>query len=79
MSLFLAFAVSLVATVLMIGILIPIAPRLGLIDHPGSRKSHVGTIPLVGGIAIFVGMVLGMLYSGLDSRQVYLLVAGGDA
>jgi len=34
--------------------LLPLAARLGLVDHPGERKVHEETTPLVGGIAIFI-------------------------
>jgi UDP-GlcNAc:undecaprenyl-phosphate/decaprenyl-phosphate GlcNAc-1-phosphate transferase len=33
-------------------LLIRVAPRLGLVDHPGGRKVHTHVTPLVGGIAI---------------------------
>jgi len=33
-----------------------IAPRLGLIDTPGGRKKHFGSIPLVGGIGIYAAL-----------------------
>lgn len=32
---------------------------LGLIDHPTQRKQHVGKVPLVGGLAIFMGVTAG--------------------
>ncbi|MEW9624795.1 undecaprenyl/decaprenyl-phosphate alpha-N-acetylglucosaminyl 1-phosphate transferase [Rhodanobacter geophilus] len=32
---------------------------LGLVDHPDQRKQHLGEIPLVGGLAIFAGMIAG--------------------
>jgi UDP-GlcNAc:undecaprenyl-phosphate/decaprenyl-phosphate GlcNAc-1-phosphate transferase len=31
----------------------------GLVDHPSQRKQHVGDVPLVGGIAIFMGITVG--------------------
>ncbi|WP_440995048.1 hypothetical protein [Arhodomonas sp. SL1] len=51
-----AFAAVLAA----IQALKPVAPALGLVDHPGGRKQHRGEIPLVGGIAIFVGLLVGL-------------------
>jgi UDP-GlcNAc:undecaprenyl-phosphate GlcNAc-1-phosphate transferase len=36
----------------------PIAKSLGLVDVPNERKVHEGEIPLVGGIAIFVAVVV---------------------
>ena len=32
---------------------------LGLVDHPTQRKQHVGKVPLVGGLAIFMGVTAG--------------------
>ena len=34
------------------------APRWSLVDRPGGRKNHGDPVPAVGGIAIFVGIVL---------------------
>ncbi|MCT6957912.1 undecaprenyl-phosphate alpha-N-acetylglucosaminyl 1-phosphate transferase, partial [Salmonella enterica subsp. enterica serovar Saphra] len=31
----------------------------GLVDHPSTRKQHVGDVPLVGGLAIFMGVTVG--------------------
>jgi UDP-GlcNAc:undecaprenyl-phosphate GlcNAc-1-phosphate transferase len=38
----------------------PVAIALKWIDRPGGRKSHVGDVPVVGGLAMFLGMVLGL-------------------
>lgn len=32
---------------------------LGLVDRPDQRKQHLGDVPLVGGVAIFIGMIAG--------------------
>lgn len=37
-------------------ILRPLATRGGLLDHPGGRKRHEGSTPLVGGIAILIAI-----------------------
>lgn len=47
----------LVATAL-IWLLQPLARFAGLVDHPGGRKKHDGTIPLIGGIAMYFGLVV---------------------
>ena len=44
-------------TVMTIFCLIPMAKKIGLVDKPGGRKKHLGEIPLIGGISIF--LVLG--------------------
>jgi len=53
-SFVLAFAVTVVLTLT----LRPLALRLHLTDKPGGRKHHSGEIPLVGGIAMFIGIIV---------------------
>ena len=50
-------ALTGVLTLLAIFCLIPMAKKIGLVDKPGGRKKHLGEIPLIGGISIF--LVLG--------------------
>lgn len=57
----LSCGITLPATVLMIMLLRAVAPALGLTDVPGGRKQHHGEVPLVGGLAMFAGVVLFML------------------
>ncbi|HSS63536.1 MAG TPA: undecaprenyl/decaprenyl-phosphate alpha-N-acetylglucosaminyl 1-phosphate transferase, partial [Gammaproteobacteria bacterium] len=56
-----SFALGLVVTVLMVGLLRPVAMHIGLIDRPGERKVHSEGVPLVGGLAMFCGFVLAAL------------------
>lgn len=51
-----AASVGLLLTAVLIGLLVPWAGRLGLVDHPGGRKRHRHPVPMVGGIAIFFGV-----------------------
>jgi UDP-GlcNAc:undecaprenyl-phosphate GlcNAc-1-phosphate transferase len=47
-----------------LAVLYPIAPKIGLIDHPGEqRKIHRDTVPQIGGIAIFSGIVVSGLFA----------------
>ena len=41
-------------------LLMRLAPRLGLIDHPGGRKEHAASTPLVGGITIAFACAVGL-------------------
>ena len=43
-----------VITLITIFCITPIAKRIGLVDKPGGRKKHLGDIPLIGGISIFI-------------------------
>lgn len=39
-------------------ILRPLAVKLNLVDYPSERKNHSGNIPLVGGISVFLGLLV---------------------
>jgi UDP-GlcNAc:undecaprenyl-phosphate GlcNAc-1-phosphate transferase len=49
-----AFALTVVLLIL----LAPLARWLGLVDRPNSRKHHHGEVPLIGGVAIFIGLLV---------------------
>ncbi|MCO4813033.1 MAG: hypothetical protein KC572_15640 [Gammaproteobacteria bacterium] len=51
-----AVILGFVVTVVFMAVLRPIAKALRLVDKPGGRKTHVGDIPIVGGIAMFAGV-----------------------
>lgn len=74
--------VSLLATILMVVVLRPLAVRVGLVDVPNERKSHRTPTPLVGGIAIFAGLVIGFALCRdgpipLSQRSVYSFFGAG--
>ena len=56
LALVLAVTLSFLVTVASVGILRRIAPWLGLLDHPGGRKQHEISTPVVGGLAMGVGL-----------------------
>lgn len=54
----------------------PIASQLSLVDVPGGRKTHSGDVPVIGGIAIFLGMLAATLAVGVSWKgESPLLVA----
>jgi len=58
-----AFAVGLIAS---LGLTVPVrqlALRVGMVDHPGPRKVHVQPMPLLGGLAIYFGVLIALLVS----------------
>jgi UDP-GlcNAc:undecaprenyl-phosphate GlcNAc-1-phosphate transferase len=57
------FGLPLLVTILFMFALRPIARGVGLIDRPGGRKMHIGEVPVIGGLAMTVGMAVGSLYS----------------
>ena len=60
-SLIPALFVAFVVTVAFMLVLHPFAPKIGLVDQPGGRKLHDGNVPVIGGIAMFIGMFVGIL------------------
>lgn len=60
LSLYFTAAVALGATSLLIVLLRPLARSLDFIDRPGGRKLHAGEVPVVGGLAMFMGLLLGL-------------------
>ncbi|MFK8078842.1 MAG: MraY family glycosyltransferase [Granulosicoccus sp.] len=42
-----------------------LAPTVGLVDRPTERKQHVGNVPMVGGIAIFISLVAAFFMLGI--------------
>lgn len=53
----------------------PMAEAIGLIDKPGGRKTHHGDIPVVGGIAMFTGLLVAAIGGdGLIGSAIGLLV-----
>src|ERR1700687_4540427 len=58
-----AFTVALIASM---GITVPVrqlALRVGMVDRPGPRKVHLQPIPLLGGLAIYCGVLIALLVS----------------
>lgn len=73
-----AFAIALIAS---LGLTIPVrrlALRYGMVDLPGPRKVHLKPIPLLGGIAIYLGFILAILLTrhAIPQQQVIGILAG---
>ncbi len=50
--------VALGLTWLLIAVTLPLSRQLGLLDHPGGRKDHAHPTPVVGGLAIALGVIV---------------------
>lgn len=79
---FTAFIISM----MLVPSLISIARSKNIFDEPGERKLHVSRTPLLGGVAIFAGMMISFLFWSADyfeadhlfllSSLVILFIAG---
>lgn len=64
-------------TILVLLILAPLARRIGLVDHPGGRKTHAAATPLIGGAAILIGAVPIALVTFELTPNILGLIAAG--
>jgi UDP-GlcNAc:undecaprenyl-phosphate GlcNAc-1-phosphate transferase len=74
------------ATLLALASLRPVAPLLGLVDHPTARKAHGAPTPAIGGLAIVIGfapLALYLLPATLQLRgfaiAAFIILAAGVA
>jgi UDP-GlcNAc:undecaprenyl-phosphate GlcNAc-1-phosphate transferase len=63
-----------VLSILITRMLIPLSHAVGLLDRPLGRKVHSGAIPLVGGISIYLSVVIGSV-AFLDLPETFVSVA----
>ncbi|MDB4001184.1 undecaprenyl/decaprenyl-phosphate alpha-N-acetylglucosaminyl 1-phosphate transferase [Oceanospirillaceae bacterium] len=67
---------ALVSAFVAIKVLRPIAIYFNLVDIPTDRKQHVGHIPLIGGLSIYVGVLVAILaVYPLHDKLFFLLVS----
>ncbi len=64
MGIFWAAGIAFALTAVLTLTLRPLAIRLQFTDKPGGRKHHLGEIPLVGGIAMLIGILVGLAIHG---------------
>jgi len=74
----LAFFVALFASLVLAVPVRALALRVGMVDLPGPRKVHLQPIPLLGGLAIYGGVLLGAysLFQGEARAQIGGILAG---
>ena len=65
------FLLSSLITLISIIILLPVARKLKLVDIPSKRKSHLGNVPLIGGLSILMG-VYGSSSGSLIEDNIFL-------
>ena len=63
-----------VLSILITRMLIPLSHAVGLLDRPLGRKVHSGAVPLVGGISIYLSVVIGSA-TFLELSETFVSVA----
>lgn len=77
-ALLMPVAAALITTIVLMLALRRIAPRVGLVDVPGGRKTHNGEVPVIGGVAMYVGSLTAVLLAGKGvASQFEVLLASG--
>ena len=59
----LAFFIALVASLMLVVPVRALALRVGMVDLPGPRKVHLTPNPLLGGLAMYVAVVIAVLFA----------------
>lgn len=73
-----SFIFAFLASYLAILMIKPLAEKVGLVDNPCQRKQHVGAIPLIGGVSIFIAVAISIVaFLPLDNRILSYLVCAG--
>lgn len=68
------FFVSLAGCAVLILLLRRLADRFGIVDHPGGRKQHTHPTPTVGGLAMYLAVLLTLLLNGGISENIAVLL-----
>ena len=63
-ALMLIFGLALAVAVAVTPLVRRAANRLGVIDAPSARKIHANPVPLLGGLAIYLGVIVSLLSWG---------------
>jgi UDP-GlcNAc:undecaprenyl-phosphate GlcNAc-1-phosphate transferase len=69
MNFWIFVVVAFLLTAALALLLRPLAFAIGLVDKPSGRKTHIGEIPLIGGIAIFLGAGAALIAYALLTAQ----------
>jgi UDP-GlcNAc:undecaprenyl-phosphate/decaprenyl-phosphate GlcNAc-1-phosphate transferase len=74
----LAFLIALFASMVLTVPVRALALRVGMVDLPGPRKVHLKPIPLLGGVAIYLAVVIAALFSftGAARTQIAGILMG---
>lgn len=71
------YAIFFIAAFICLFFLRRVAKKINLVDRPNERKLHQGAIPLVGGISIYLTLMLALWFKPdlLTSSDIYVLCA----
>lgn len=70
------FIVVFLSAIVITPFIIWLAPKIGAVDKPDERKVHTRLMPRLGGLAIFLAIVVGYFVSGLYDEQMNSIILG---
>ena len=65
-----AFTIALATSFLLTVPVRRLALQIGMVDHPNARKLHQNPMPLMGGVAIYCGTMLSLIFSLRGQQQL---------
>ena len=68
--------IASITTFIIIHLVRHFAISIDLVDNPDNRKTHEGSVPLTGGIAMFLGVVVSFLAAQIDLNQYNYFLLG---
>ncbi len=78
LSSWLAFAIALMASLLLTWPIREFALYIGFVDHPSVRKVHLQPMPLLGGVGIYLGFVIAVAFTMETGMRMEVLgIIGG--
>ena len=71
---------ALAGTLLATPLMRRLALRMGVVDQPSARKIHLQPIPLLGGVAIYIGFILALVFMGgrYYVREIVAILIGAS-
>lgn len=76
-NIFLIIIVTFITSLIVVPIIKKLAYYVGAIDEPNDRKVHSKPTPVMGGLAIFISFLLGLIFFAEVSVQTMAILIGG--
>src|SRR5580692_10184203 len=74
----LPFILAMIVTMAWLPVLVHLASKWLIVDHPGARKVHSAPVPRVGGIAMAMGVLIAALVTmHLQRSDIWFLASAG--
>ena len=71
---YLPIILAIMSTILALSFFRKLAVKINLVDLPGDRKKHNGSVPLIGGLSMFFGLVVGLLILPINNDLIKFLL-----